>query len=316
MNHANIAKYEASKTARKLAEDTFDRQEQAEQRRQLKTILDWLESADQRNDQDRYTGIRTECKDSGQWLMKDLKVKSWFEEAATDIIQTLRDGGVDPSAIDKLGRTAYHLAAKLKSYDIMRMLMPIGAALGFRDKTGRTTLQIALFNGCEDIVEMLLAGGELAHLPRDEREIAFHFAAGRANFFCMQKLLDNGTAINCLGPESMTALHLAIGKGRVDVVDYLLREGAGNDLTDFKGSNFLHVAVSSHNGRMVSRLPENGLDINAKSKKFGPPLALAVVLLEQYVVDVLLQSGGRVDIADSAGLTPLHIVAMEGNTYA
>ena len=79
MNHANMAEYEASKTARKLAEDTFNRQEQAEQRRQLKTILDWLESADQENDQDRYTGVRTECKDSGQWLMKDPKVKSWFE---------------------------------------------------------------------------------------------------------------------------------------------------------------------------------------------------------------------------------------------
>ena len=238
------------------------------------------------------------------------------EEAATDIIQTLLDGGADPSAIDKLGRTAYHLAAELKSCDIMRMLTPIGATLGFRDQTGRTALQIALFNGCEDIVEMLLAGVELAYLSRDEREMVFHFAVGRANFSWMQKLLDNGTAINYRGPESMTALHLAIEKGRIDVVDYLLREGAGTDLTDSKGSNSLHVAVSSHNGRMVSRLLENGVDINAKSNKFGPPLALAVVLLERYVVDMLLQSGARVDIADSAGLAPLHLVARGGNIYS
>lgn len=100
------------------------------------------------------------------------------EEATMEFIQTLRDGEADLSAIDQLGRTAYHLATELKSYDIMRMLTPIGAPLGFRDRIGRTALQIALFNGFEDTVEMLLAGGELAHLPRDERE--WHYTLRQA----------------------------------------------------------------------------------------------------------------------------------------
>jgi ankyrin repeat protein len=76
----------------------------------------------------------------------------------------LVDGGVNPNAADKCGRTALHLACGEGHLLVSKTLLELGAVADVRDQQGRTPLIYAAVWGFCDIVELLILSGADVHV--------------------------------------------------------------------------------------------------------------------------------------------------------
>ena len=75
---ANIAHYIELQESQKHVRDELAKTQQAEQRRQMVHIMEWLAPADYKKDHERYIKIRKEYPQTGQWLLKASQVKKWL----------------------------------------------------------------------------------------------------------------------------------------------------------------------------------------------------------------------------------------------
>ena len=87
----------------------------------------------------------------------------------------------------------------------------------------------------------------------------------------------------------------------------------------FAGDNAAHCAVCSpfpKRKSVAEMLYRKGANLNDKNKDFLTPLHAAVDKSHYDVIDVLLKLRAKVNALDSAGQTPLHRGARDGNVQA
>mmetsp|Transcript_70558 Transcript_70558/g.169052 ORF Transcript_70558/g.169052 Transcript_70558/m.169052 type:complete len:377 (+) Transcript_70558:108-1238(+) len=115
-----------------------------------------------------------------------------------------------------------------------------------------------------------------------------------------------------------TPLHHACRFGRLAAATLLLKpahNSCGLDAPNAAGWTPLHIAVENGDLQMMRVLLEGGASPEARNTTFGGDRPIHIALRRQDIaaLELLLEHGAKVDVANAAGMTPLHIAASAAN---
>ena len=131
---------------------------------------------------------------------------------------------------------------------------------------------------------LLASGGQPDWYPEDDQSArsCLYMAAERGDLAMMEDLVEHGADVNKTGdPFNQTPLHVTAMTGNVKLAGRLIEMGADVNKPDWLGQTALYKASS-------------------RARVLGHSVCLPIVKL-------LIKSGADTDLADSAGLTPMHI---------
>ena len=188
---------------------------------------------------------------------------------------------------DMCGSTALHKACWVGSFEIVCTLIKVGVELidlEKRDADGNTPLHIAAQGGTADIVKHLLQTNLIDIDARnDNGNTSLMEVCSMGHEDVVKLLLNNGSKVDCRNEEGCTALMIACREGCADIAKLLIVEGRADvDLSDDAGQTPLHYCV-----------------------RWGYT-TIAKVIIQEGIPDV--------NIRDERGLTILHWACLQGFT--
>jgi len=239
----------------------------------------------------------------------------------------LLDWGADPNVREtRRGQTALMWAAAASHGPTMRELLARGAQA---DTASDTDLMTPLVSA-EPRAQPRPPGGMTAML----------FSAREGCMDCVKGLVDHGAKLDLADPEGVTPLISALFNAHFDVARYLIEQGADINKWDWWGRSPLYLAVDyntlPHGGRpdqpsldetqpidIIRALLEKGANPNLQLKLLPPyrstgadrgvdtmlsvgttPLLRAAKAQDAPAIELLLEHGALVDLANSQGMTP------------
>ena len=152
--------------------------------------------------------------------------------------------------------------------------------------------------------------GKLWPLGPDNQPLLFLAIEGREKTHAeiIELLLANGASVDARGPSGMTALHWAAAKGYAERTAQILQHHPQLETTDDRGRTPLLVAHSE----AAEKLLAAGANAFAMDKDGMNALHYAAQTGASHL-EIIWQAGFKVaDARSNAGLTPLHIAAVEG----
>uniref|UniRef100_A0A8C0NKV6 Ankyrin repeat domain-containing protein 23 n=1 Tax=Canis lupus familiaris TaxID=9615 RepID=A0A8C0NKV6_CANLF len=152
-----------------------------------------------------------------------LKAAAENQEALID--KYLTDGG-DPSAHDKLHRTALHWACLKGHGQLVNRLLEAGASVDARDLLDRTPVFWACRGGHLDILKQLLNQGAQVNARDKIWSTPLHVAVRTRHCDCLEHLIACGAHLDAQDKEGDTALHEAVRHGHYKAMKVLLLYGA------------------------------------------------------------------------------------------
>ena len=126
-------------------------------------------------------------------------------------------------------------------------------------------------------------------------------------------LLSNGHPVDLQDRCGYQPLHYAAKKGNANIVEVLLKWGANPNATGYEGRTPLHLAI--HSSQALKALLVPSLLVSAQDHSGDTALHLALVDhfrsggSDYSVVEELLRAGADVNIQNSSGISPFHMVA-------
>uniref|UniRef100_A0ABD2XBK6 Uncharacterized protein n=1 Tax=Trichogramma kaykai TaxID=54128 RepID=A0ABD2XBK6_9HYME len=251
--------------------------------------------------------------------------------------------GADPNFANALGMTALHIICqRAKGPDDLAMLKTLlelthdkyrPVQVNTRDKFGKTPLHYAVEQQDEELFEILLKNEADSHLSDYEGLTPLHiiFKTPRRPYsitlknmlLAIIKTIRSPVQINAQDKLGKTPLHYALVQQHAEFVKILVENGANPNLADSEGLTSLHIIIkqnwNSYRGNKnyesfttkffdISRKKGQPVQINARDKKGQTPLHYAVYKGNVQIVISLLEIGADANVADTEGLTPLHII--------
>jgi ankyrin repeat protein len=187
-----------------------------------------------------------------------------------EVVAILLDKGADPDAVDAMGFTALHHAARDKqAASIVKALIAHGAHPDIRlhqqkpmelasgvSMEGATPLAIAAEINNLDTVKALVAGGASPVIATTKGTTPLILAAGGGTDLARPRpaderatavetvkfLVEHGADVNAAGQFGWTALHAAAYQGLNDIIAYLGNKGAKLDAMDGFGQTPLSIS--------------------------------------------------------------------------
>jgi len=212
------------------------------------------------------------------------------EIGSLDAMKTLIDRRADVNAKNTFGSTALMLS--VTDPKKVRLLLDHGADVNIASRSGRTALIIASFaNPSAEVVRMLLAKGANVAVM-DQRKVTPLNAATFGNDTATVRLLldaaaDVNTADTFIG---LTPLINASGNRNLEAVKLLLAKGANvNAVSKTEGLPRIQTGIVEFGGWTPVLM----------SVPFGPP----------EIVKTLIDAGGKVNVQDYRGFSPLMLAA-------
>ncbi|CAB0041466.1 unnamed protein product [Trichogramma brassicae] len=194
---------------------------------------------------------------------------------------------------DELGNTPLHYAVRalnIETQHDVRYLMKRGADPNVANQEGLTPLQI--------ICKGYLDNHELACVLFDDCKNHF-----------------KPVQVNAADKWGNTALRWAVSRGHRGLLKMLLRNGANPNLTDANGLTPLEIVCTDRdNGDMVRMLFKythdryRPLNVDVQDVLGNAPLYVALLRGDRRVAKALLRNGANPNLANSKGMTPLHII--------
>ncbi len=151
-------------------------------------------------------------------------------------------------------------------------------------------------------------------LGPDDKPLLFVAIEGREKTHpeIIELLLENGAKVETRGPLGMTALHWAAGNGYVERTVQILRHRPHLEATDGRGRTPLLVAHSD----AAQKLLAAGANLLTTDKDGMSALHYAAQSGAAHL-NILFRAGFTlVDARSNAGVTPLHVAALEGTESA
>ena len=243
--------------------------------------------------------------------------------AGDALVQAVRDGdraqtatlieqGVDINAANPAGATALQWAAHLDDLEILRLLLQAGANVNVANVYGVTPLALACLNANGPIVEVLLQSGADPNLASVSGETPLMTASRTGNLEVVQALIAQGAAVDTSETGGQTALMWAAAEGHAAIVRELLPAGASVDARAEGGFTALLFAARSgdvESARALLSVGAKFTDIAADNRN---ALIIAAASGHTPLVELLLDQEADPNVADKAGVTPLH-AAVWGN---
>lgn len=215
-------------------------------------------------------------------LMKNISYSvSGSTSFLVDNLQKIKD---DPSQVDinvrdshEEGATILHAAvrfAPIKTKEIVRDLVKVGADINASYDQGQTPLHLAIKRGllerdshAQYLLKTLLELGAAVDLPDGSGNTPLHLAAEPGRLAFLQGLLPKVTPAQLNQPNlhGHSPLHAAILNNNLEAVQALIDEGADMRLTDFHGKNALHLAAARGYAHIVQALLAAGADKTSKT---------------------------------------------------
>ncbi|MEW6531564.1 MAG: ankyrin repeat domain-containing protein [Thermodesulfobacteriota bacterium] len=242
-------------------------------------------------------------------LMKALW-KGWWP-AAKLLIQR----GADVNARSK-AHTMVELAAIGGNLEALKTVFETSRDQEAKSKKALTDAlgRAAVPSGNSSVVEYLIRKGgdpkaEFIKIKKDEngKEVPVRgynllmYAAGGGKPDTVRLLLGKGLNINSRAQDGMTPLRLALRGGHSEVALFLMKQGAKEEAREMLLSAAMGGATEA-----LQAIIKNGADVNSAVSEDGmTPLSYAVKNGKTAAVREILGAGGKVNVQDKKGYTPL-----------
>mmetsp|Transcript_18750 Transcript_18750/g.47865 ORF Transcript_18750/g.47865 Transcript_18750/m.47865 type:complete len:384 (+) Transcript_18750:72-1223(+) len=143
-----------------------------------------------------------------------------------ELLQALKDGGIEINYMDKRGKTAIFTAAEYGRHDIVNWLITNGADINSLSNEWQTVLHQALVSNKPNVVRLLLSDQHMHKMDNinaldSAGRTALHIASFKADAEIVQLLLDHQADPNIEDTYQNTATHLAERTGRRDSASLL-----------------------------------------------------------------------------------------------
>ena len=224
-----------------------------------------------------------------------------------------RSIGID--VCDHQGRTAAHLACRLRKWVALNTLLHHGARPDVQDGASRSPLHDACEANSVQCVKSLLASGADWSVVDAEGRGALHVAVAHGHAACVAELLRAAPNAGSLVPLcGWSFLHEAAAHNRADILR-LLTESTPTMLPQEPGPSgvtALHLAAYAGAVRCAKYLLSRGV-VTAPVDTWGcTPLHWACCAGAHLMAAVLIRKSGVLTVADKAGRGPLHVAAIYG----
>ncbi|XP_071381102.1 CARD- and ANK-domain containing inflammasome adapter protein [Centroberyx affinis] len=232
------------------------------------------------------------------------------------IVQTLLEKGLDPNTTGPKAQTPLHLAAQHNRSALVALLLRAGAQVNAVAQDSLTPLHIASQQRDAETVIQLLRGKADPKARDKLGKTALHWAAStQGENPVVDLLLSAGANPNTTDKEKKTALHLAATEGNVDTVKSLLSHKAKGRAKDMDGSTPLHYAAASGRASVVTALLHSLKNKGIEERNVWRKTALHAAADRGHdgVVELLLETGAKINAVDNSRDTPLHCAARGGH---
>ncbi|XP_056006019.1 E3 ubiquitin-protein ligase MIB2-like isoform X2 [Ostrea edulis] len=184
----------------------------------------------------------------------------------------------DVNVSNKNDRTAVHLAVDTGLFPVLKAVLEAGASPNKQDVEGDTPLHDAIAKRSDRAVAILLSHPQInLKIVNKRGQIPLMWAAFKDHDFAVERLVaKDPSLVNAKKNDGYTALHIAAINDHTDSANVLILKGKAQ--------------------------------INAKNSQGLTPLHLAAHEGYDDMAKVLIMNGADLNIEDSDGDTPLHLV--------
>lgn len=216
----------------------------------------------------------------------------------------------------RYGQSPLHMAC-LKGFEaIVLLLVTKGPNINVNipDYAQRTPLHHAAMHGFTSIAKHLVVCSADVNARTNEGNTPLHAAALTGNTELAEFLLQHGARVDLADHRGFTALHFAVREGQLDTVQLLLARGASLRATTEEGFTPLHIAACRPSLPVLARVVEACADVvHAESPAGLQPLHLAAMHGNSRVVTALLSHGANASALDKAMFTPARYASRFGH---
>ena len=235
-----------------------------------------------------------------------------------DIIDVLvRSGAIidlPTAAVEKY--TALHIAAYNGRLEIARLLVQLGAQVDLRCENGRTALRLAAAEGYANIAEFLISQGADPNTQDSVAATPLHAAASLNRKSAVSVLVNAGADITLEDNHGCTPIHEALKRKDVELLKLVLSKNP-SAINQLSAEPPLTVACKLQSYEVAKfLLAEMKANPNVQNKEHLTPLALASLLENISLMELLVQHGADPFLVSPHFGSVLHITAREGKLNA
>lgn len=217
---------------------------------------------------------------------------------------------VDLHIVDYGGAPSLHAAVGTATDEsTVPLLVKHKVNLNFQNpQTGNTALHLAVECRRPRIILFLLERGAAIDIANDQGLTPLQLAANMDNCEAISLLLQHCAQIEARSLAGPTALQYAAWKGHWIAFDLLLIGGADINVWNKQGETLLHEqARHSLNTSIVTKLLDQGANIEARTSQGYTPLQCAAISGNRTMFHLLLDRGAKIEIETAKGETILHL---------
>lgn len=219
------------------------------------------------------------------------------ENELQDVALALIAKGADSQKTGIPGMSVLERATKHNEPQVVQKLLALGVSPDQKTTEGYTLAEMAVYSGYPEILDALLAKG-----AKIEKDFGVLWSIRDGKGKSVPVLLKYGAKPTVMSNTGDPALWLAASAGETEAVDALIKSHALLDAPN-AAQGMTPLAIASHNGQtdVVKLLVESGAKIEAADSFGMTPLAHAAYMTKGDVVEYLVGMGANVRAADKQG---------------
>ena len=215
--------------------------------------------------------------------------------------------------------TPLHMAAHCGYLDVAKVLVDLGAEVDARSGSGKTPLRLAAAEGFGNVTEFLLSKGADPNSQDCLASTPLHVAASLNRKSVVNALINRGADITIVDNRGNTPIHEALKRKDVALLKLVLSKNptAVNDMHVIAFEPPLTAACKMQNLEVTEfLLGTANADPNVQNKDHFTPLALASLLENMKLLDLLIKHGADISLITPQFGSVLHLCAQEGKVNA